>query len=71
MRSSEKSSTILDTDLSFLTLPELLDSVRMITDEIELRCMQDAGEMPRVVCGETGNTCVWCKARCEDRRAEE
>jgi len=58
-------------DLSFLTIPELLAAIRQHIDELELRCMQEAGETPRMVCGETGSTCVWCKARCEDRRAEE
>ena len=54
-----------------MTIPELLATIRQHIDELELRCMQEAGEIPRMVCGETGNTCVWCKARCEDRREEK
>ena len=58
-------------DLSFMTIPELLEGIRQRIDELELRCMQEAGEIQRMVCGETGKTCVWCKARCEERREEE
>lgn len=31
-------------DLGSLTLPELIDLMRKIADEIELRAMQEAGE---------------------------
>ena len=51
-----------------MTIPELLAIMRQITEEIELRCMETAGEDCRTVCGDTGETCVWCKANCEDRR---
>ena len=57
-------------DLSYMTIPELLAAMRQITDELELRCMETAGETPRMVCGDTGETCVWCTAKCKDRRPE-
>lgn len=57
-------------DISYMNIPELLDTIRSAADELQLRCMEEAGETPRMICGDTGKTCVWCRANCEDRRTE-
>ena len=58
-------------DLSYLTIPDLIELARSVLTEIEQRCMEDAGEgeTRRMVCTATGRTCVWCSpGPCPDRK---
>ena len=70
MRSSEKSSTILDTELSFLTVPELIECQHMISEELELRFMETAGTEV-YICEATGAECCGCRPVCVDRKLKE
>ena len=59
-----------DKGVAYMTVPELLADMRKIAEEIELRFMETVGDKARVVCGSTGEPCVWCKVNCEDRWEE-
>lgn len=58
-------------DMSFMTVPELIETIRRAADELETRCMESAGEQQRMICEATGRTCCWCRPVCPDRKPAE
>lgn len=69
-KKSQAKSTMLDTDLSFLTVPELIECQHMISEELELRFMETAGT-EIYICEATGVECCGCRQVCVDRKVKE
>lgn len=68
MKKSQAKNTMFNTDLSFLTVPELIECQRMISEELELRFMESEGTY---ICEATGVECCSCRPVCVDRKVKE
>lgn len=70
MKKSLEKNTMFSTDLSFLTVPELIECQHMISEELELRFMESAGT-EIYICEATGVECCGCRPVCVDRKVKE